>query len=184
MLSPLAKLALRAITKLKGRGLNPRSLSLPWTQCGGINGRATDFAIHTAELCPTLPKDPEGEVLGRKKKYAHAAGCSSPDLEAAFHSMIQQSATEMPESDAAIAMLCHRLKLDTDTMHCMYRILSKGSILSNANVSGHERLLVQESFRCRWSAVGCADLLALPNSGCQPGMPFLISFLTLPSLLS
>ena len=109
--------------------------------------------------------------MGGRQRYAHSAACIFSDLEAAFYSMVQQFVTEMPQSDDAISSLCARLKLPSDTMHRMHACANEASILAKANVSEHERKLIEESFRCRWSALGCTDTLAIPNTGCQPGMP-------------
>lgn len=148
-------------------------------QCGGIGGRAIDFAIHLVQLFFAFAKEPVVGAMGGVQRFAHSAACIYSDLEAAFYSMMQQFLTEMPESDVVIASLCARLQLPEDTMHRMHSFGKQGSILANASVSEHDRRLIQESFRCRWSALGCTDMLAVPNSGCQPGMPladFLFNF--------
>ena len=85
--------------------------------------------------------------------------------------MIRQLVAEVPGTEQVLDRVSHRLQLTPDETNELAHNLHAPGALQRANVSVHDRAIVTESFRCRWSVTQHSDQVAIPATGCQPGMP-------------
>ena len=140
------------------------------TQCGGISSRSTDFASHMVRLFFTWAKMPIHST-GFNTTSAFSAACVFSDLSNAFYSMIRQIVVETPCIEQVVDKVSRKFDLNNNDRHELAANLNAPNALFDAHVCDHDRALISESFRCRWSVTQHSEQIAVPFTGCQPGMP-------------
>ena len=96
------------------------------SQCGGINGRGTDFAAHGMRLVQKL------SVKFRKSSFFIFY-----DLIAAFHKVLRQLMFGSGPWDEDLAKIIMELKMPEDAMHQLYDILMQCPVREEADPEEH-----------------------------------------------
>ena len=131
------------------------------TQCGGLKGRGTDIA-NLAVRC----------VFATRKIRSRSGISTYVDIFTAFYAVIRQLVVPCAESDDAIARLFLDLKLDTDTIHSLARVLAEPTVLEEAGLPKIFEQAISLHFEATWFQIDGADSFATAACGTRPGHPF------------
>jgi len=141
------------------------------TQCGGILSRSTDFATHTVRLFFEWAAMPIHVHDATVCKSSVSAACVFYDLSDAFYTMISQLVSDTPNASQVIHKVTEKLNLSEDEQLALRVLTQEAGELEKAGISEHDRAIIVEAFRSRWSVTQHSDKVAIPFTGCQPGMP-------------
>ena len=130
------------------------------TQCGGIDGRGADFAVHMA-----------ASVWGAAEALDRSAGILFMDVVSAFASMARELLDVENASDEVIIAYMQRHGFGPDDWYDLLRVLGAGGALGEAGMPPYLRNIVMQLCTHTWFTVqGVADP-ASTRRGTRAGNP-------------
>ena len=112
------------------------------TQCGGIQGRGADFAMHMAS-----------SIWQAAHSANHSAGVVFLDLTAAFASMARELLDMQDYSDEAVTSFMARHGLGPDHWQEVLQALAGGGAMADAGVPSHLRAILKELCSNTWFTI-------------------------------